>query len=105
MNLKNYWSAVRALQSEFEAKSPGGLHVSTIKSEDSGRPDGAVSIVSPELAAKLVAKGSHRLSSEQEIAEYQAMHARRGALLGVKSRELGRENRERGQKGGIDYAV
>jgi hypothetical protein len=104
-DLKKYWASVRELQREFEAKSPGGLRVATIKNEDFGRPGGVVSIALPELAARLVTDGSHRLASEQEISEFEAMHARRGALLGAKSRDWARSNREPGQKAGVDYAI
>ena len=95
MNTLDYWKRVRALQRELEqTHGTEPVFVATLEHTDTRLPAGAVSIVAPELAARLICNGHHAIATDEQIAEFRAEHARRGALIGVHGRQMARSNRE-----------
>jgi hypothetical protein len=71
MDLKAYYNDVQQLENKFNREHPDQVvHVTSVYHRERGSTPGAVASANPRNAARVIADGTHREATEEEIASY-----------------------------------
>jgi hypothetical protein len=92
VNINSYWQTVKRYREELQTSQPDGAWITTLPNRVYDLPAGVVSLASPELAARRLAEGSHRLATPEEIRKYHADQARAAETVNATARFFSRTN-------------
>jgi hypothetical protein len=90
MDLKEYYSEIRGVETGLEKKHGMTLFITSIKNRDRGSTPGSTFIAKPYNAARAIVDETHREATEQEIKEF-LEHQERNRIQSARSEALKRK--------------
>ena len=93
MKTEEYYAAIRAQRVALDEKYPAGhCHLTSVANRNKGTVDGSVTEVANDNAARCLVEATHRLATDDEVAEWHEHQQRNAQASQSKEFEL------RGQK-------